>query len=65
MTCVLTGLAFHCSETVTMLAFYKYIYYLMTFGTKGYRIYIYPYPFFVVIVTGYNILLWGLDMDRI
>jgi hypothetical protein len=26
---------------------------------------VYPYPFFAVIVIGYNILFWGLDMDRI
>jgi hypothetical protein len=38
--------------------------YLMTFGTKGYRIYIHIL-FFAVIVIGYNILFGGLDMDRI
>jgi hypothetical protein len=26
---------------------------------------VYTYPFFAVIVIGYNILLWGLDMHRI
>jgi hypothetical protein len=26
---------------------------------------VYPYPFFAVIVIGYNILLWGLELDRI
>jgi hypothetical protein len=58
----LTGLAFRWSETVTMLAFYKYIWWLLEQKDIGY---IYTYPFFAVIVIGYNILLWGLDMDSI
>jgi hypothetical protein len=49
------GVAFCCSENVKMLA--KIL-------TKGYRIYIHIL-FFAVIEIGYNILFWGLDMDRI
>jgi hypothetical protein len=48
---VLPCLAFCCSETVTMLA---------KFLTKDIG-----YPFFAMIVIGYNILFLGLYMDRI
>jgi hypothetical protein len=39
--------------------------YLMTFGSKFWTKLMYTYPFLAVIVIGYNILLGGLDMDRI